>query len=100
MTSVEHAGPGHWNAEFVRVTDGSSRPKTGPRRMADEIAALRRQRLTGKHVASQTCVSAATATRVLKGRAVAAEPQRTHRLVQGRPSAPGCRSFVPKRMKP
>ncbi|AWI59588.1 transposase InsO family protein [Sinorhizobium fredii] len=52
------------------MADRSSRPRTSPRRtvanVADEIAALRRQRLTGKHIARQTGVSAATVSRVLK----------------------------------
>jgi len=50
-------------------TDRSSRPKTSPRRtkaaVADTIAALRRQRLTGKHIAKATGVSEATVSRVL-----------------------------------
>jgi transposase InsO family protein len=52
------------------MLDRSSRPKTSPRRtqaaVAGEIALLRRQRLTGKHIARQTGVSAATVSRVLK----------------------------------
>ena len=51
------------------MADRSSRPKTSPRRteaaVADAIAALRRQRLTGKHIALETGVSAATVSRVL-----------------------------------
>ena len=51
------------------MTDRSSRPKTSPRRtkaaVADTIAALRRQRLTGKHIAKATGVSEATVSRVL-----------------------------------
>ena len=51
------------------MIDRSSRPKTSPKRtetaVADVIAALRRQRLTGKHIAMQTGVSEATVSRVL-----------------------------------
>jgi len=51
------------------MADRSSRPKTSPRRtkaaVADTIAALRRQRLTGKHIAKATGVSEATVSRVL-----------------------------------
>jgi transposase InsO family protein len=51
------------------MADRSSRPKTSPRRteatVADAIAALRRQRLTGKHIAMATGVSEATVSRVL-----------------------------------
>jgi transposase InsO family protein len=52
------------------MADRSSRPKTSPRRtvaaVADAIATLRRQRLTAKHIARRTAVSAATVSRVLK----------------------------------
>lgn len=52
------------------MADRSSRPKRSPRQtaaaIADEIATLRRQRLTGKHIARLTGVSAATVSRVLK----------------------------------
>jgi transposase InsO family protein len=52
------------------MADCSSRPKRSPRQtaatIADEIATLRRQRLTGKHIAKRTGVSAATVSRVLK----------------------------------
>ena len=51
------------------MADRSSRPKTSPRRteatVADAIASLRRQRLTGKHIAMTTGVSEATVSRVL-----------------------------------
>jgi transposase InsO family protein len=51
------------------MSDRSSRPKTSPRRteaaVAVAIAALRRQRLTGKHIALETGVSEATVSRVL-----------------------------------
>ncbi|RWB88042.1 IS481 family transposase [Mesorhizobium sp.] len=51
------------------MLDRSSRPKTSPKRteaaVTDAIAALRRQRLTGKHIAMQTGVSEATVSRVL-----------------------------------
>ena len=65
-----------WVARFLAdgpagMADRSSRPRTSPRRtaakvVADEIAVLRRQRLTGKHIARQTGVSVATVSRVLK----------------------------------
>ena len=52
------------------MADRSSRPRTSPgqttARVADEIAALRRRRLPGRHIARQTGVSAATVSRVLK----------------------------------
>lgn len=53
----------------VGMIDRSSRPKTSPKRteaaVADAIVALRRQRLTGKHIALATGVSEATVSRVL-----------------------------------
>lgn len=52
------------------MADRSSRQKRSPKQtaatIADEIATLRRQRLTGKHIAKQTGVSAATVRRVLR----------------------------------
>jgi transposase InsO family protein len=52
------------------MADRSSRPQRSPKRtaatIADEIAMLRRQRLTGKHIARLTGVSPATVSRVLK----------------------------------
>jgi len=52
------------------MADRSSRPKTCPKRttdpVTDAIVALRRQRLTGKHIASETGVSPATVSRTLK----------------------------------
>ena len=52
------------------MADRSSRPKNSPRQIDvivdDRIAALRRQRLTGKHIAMETGVSPATVSRVLK----------------------------------
>src|SRR5262245_45330786 len=46
------------------MVDRSSRPKTSPKRteatVADAIVALRRQRLTGKHIAREIGVSEAT----------------------------------------
>jgi transposase InsO family protein len=52
------------------MTDRSSRPKTIPRQtdqtLAERIIALRRQRLTGRHIAMETGVSPATVSRVLK----------------------------------
>lgn len=52
------------------MADRSSRPRTSPRQtgqaLSERIAALRRQRLTGKHIAMETGVSAATVSRVLK----------------------------------
>jgi transposase InsO family protein len=51
------------------MIDRSSRPKTSPKQtkaaVVDAIAALRRQRLTGKHIAMQTGVCEATVSRVL-----------------------------------
>jgi transposase InsO family protein len=52
------------------MKDRSSRPLMSPRRtdtrVAEMITRLRRQRLTGKHIAQQTGVSPATVSRVLK----------------------------------
>ena len=52
------------------MVDRSSRPRRSPnateRAVADRIVALRRQRLTGKHIASLAAVSPATVSRVLK----------------------------------
>lgn len=52
------------------MNDRSSRPNASPRRtgaaVAEWIGALRRQRFTGKHIAQETGVSAATVSRVLK----------------------------------
>ncbi|MDF0700699.1 IS481 family transposase, partial [Rhizobium sp. MC63] len=88
-----------WTARFLAdgaagMADRSSRPRTSPRRtaanIAGEIAVLRRQRLTGKHIAKQTGVSAATVSRVLKRAGLSrlkdiepAEPVR--RYERGRP---------------
>src|SRR5215475_14515193 len=51
------------------MADRSSRPRRSPkateRAVADRIVALRRQRLTGKHIASVVAVSSATVSRVL-----------------------------------
>ena len=51
------------------MVDRSSRPRRSPnatgRAAADRIVALRRQRLTGKHIASVVAVSPATVSRVL-----------------------------------
>jgi transposase len=51
------------------MVNRSSRPKRSPhateRAVADRIVALRRQRLTGKHIASVVAVSPATVSRVL-----------------------------------
>jgi transposase InsO family protein len=51
------------------MVDRSSRPRRSPhateRAVADRIVALRRQRLTGKHIASVVAVSPATVSRVL-----------------------------------
>jgi transposase InsO family protein len=51
------------------MVDRSSRPRRSPnateRAVADRIVALRRQRLTGKHIASLAAVSPATVSRVL-----------------------------------
>ncbi|RWN24974.1 MAG: hypothetical protein EOR95_30150 [Mesorhizobium sp.] len=50
------------------MIDRSSRPKTSPKQteaaVADAIVALRRQHLTGKHIAMQAGVSEATVSRV------------------------------------
>ena len=52
------------------MVDRSSRPRSSPRRtaaeVAEQIAALRRQRFTGQHIARETGVSTATVSRVLK----------------------------------
>lgn len=52
------------------MMDRSSRPRVMPRQtdqaVAERIIALRRQRLTGKHIAMETGVCAATVSRVLK----------------------------------
>ncbi|TAY77378.1 IS481 family transposase, partial [Rhizobium ruizarguesonis] len=52
------------------MADRSSRPKISPRQtgqsLAERIVALRRQRLTGKHIAMETGVSPATVSRVLR----------------------------------
>ncbi len=52
------------------MVDRSSRPIVIPglteQAIAERIVALRRQRLTGKHIASETGVSPATVSRVLK----------------------------------
>jgi transposase InsO family protein len=63
-----------WVARFqaegsAGMADRSSRPRTSPKRtaaaVAEAIAALRRQRLTGEHIAKLTGVSPATVSRVL-----------------------------------
>ncbi|MBB4951959.1 transposase-like protein, partial [Agrobacterium vitis] len=52
------------------MVDRSSRPQRSPcqtdQALADRIITLRRQRLTGKHIAMETGVSPATVSRVLK----------------------------------
>ena len=64
-----------WVARFrcagcAGMADRSSRPKRSPNQtaatIADAIAMLRRRRLTGKHIAIETGVSAATVSRVLR----------------------------------
>lgn len=54
----------------VGMVDRSSRPKTSPRQLATDvcarIAALRRERLTARHIACETKVSPASVSRVLK----------------------------------
>jgi transposase InsO family protein len=64
-----------WVGRFQRegvagLADRSSRPQRlrqpTPRRIAEQIEALRRQRFTGKHIARETGVSAATVSRVLR----------------------------------
>jgi hypothetical protein len=51
------------------MADRSSRPRHSPnatgQAKADRIVALRRQRFTGKHIASMVAVSPATVSRVL-----------------------------------
>jgi transposase InsO family protein len=60
----------HKTGGRAAMADRSSRPKGIPKQidqaLADRIIALRRQRLTGKHIAMQTGVSPATVSRVLK----------------------------------
>ncbi len=52
------------------MMDRSSRPQTSPRQtdqaLVERIIGLRRQRLTGRHIAMETGVSPATVSRVLK----------------------------------
>ena len=52
------------------MADRPSRPKNSPRQtdavLCERIVALRRQRLTGRHIAMETGVSPATVSRVLK----------------------------------
>ena len=64
-----------WIARFKTagregMMDRSSRPRISPWQtdgtLAERIAALRRQRLTGKHIAMETGVAPATVSRVLK----------------------------------
>ncbi|WP_275782838.1 IS481 family transposase [Pararhizobium gei] len=64
-----------WVARFKTagrdgMADRSSRPRSSPRQtggaLVERIADLRRQRLTGKHIAMETGVSPATVSRVLK----------------------------------
>ncbi len=64
-----------WVARFrvegrAGMMDRSSRPRTSPRQtdgaLAERIVGLRRQRLTGRHIAMETGVSPATVSRVLK----------------------------------
>src|SRR5690606_31127807 len=64
------------------MTDRSSRPRHSPNRtgqaMVERVVALRRQRFTGKYIASMVAVSPATVSRVLgAGRTVAVEGPRT-----------------------
>lgn len=60
----------HKSGGHVAMMDRTSRPKVSPRRidqaLAERIIALRRKRLTGKHIAMETGVSPATVSRVLK----------------------------------
>ena len=55
---------------FAGLYDRSSRPKNvyqpTPQHVKDEIIALRRQRLTGKHIAAHMNVSRASVSRILK----------------------------------
>lgn len=60
----------HKTGGRAAMMDRSSRPKVIPRQIAQALAewiiALRRKRLTGKHIAMETGVSPATVSRVLK----------------------------------
>jgi len=57
-------------AGHAAMMDRSSRPKIVPRQidqaLAERIIALRRERLTGKHIAMETGVCPATVSRVLR----------------------------------
>ncbi|ABY37626.1 transposase for insertion sequence element IS6501 [Brucella suis ATCC 23445] len=64
-----------WTERFrisgrAAMTDRSSRPTRSPRQMGQDIVErilhLRRQRLTGKHIAMETGVSPATVSRILR----------------------------------
>ena len=52
------------------MSDLSSRPQRSPRRtpvmIVDQVIALRRQRLTGRHIAHETGLSSATVSRILR----------------------------------
>ncbi|MDP2122732.1 MAG: IS481 family transposase [Hoeflea sp.] len=60
----------HKSGGRAAMMDRTSRPEVSPRRidqaLAEQIIALRRKRLTGKHIAMETGVSPATVSRVLK----------------------------------
>lgn len=60
----------HKSGGRAAMMDRTSRPEVSPRRidqaLAERIIALRRKRLTGKHIAMETGVSPATVSRVLK----------------------------------
>lgn len=75
------------------MLDRSSRPHGIPRKtgqaLTEHIIALRRQRLTGRHVAIQTGVSPATVSRILKR-------ARLSRLKDLEPAAPIVRYEYPK----
>jgi transposase InsO family protein len=63
---VERFRAGGRDAMLDRTSRPHSIPKQTNQALAERIIALRRQRLTGKHIAIQTGVSPATVSRVLK----------------------------------
>lgn len=73
--AVSHKVVSRWVSRFrqggrAAMADRSSRPKSSPQQtdthLCERIATLRRQRLTGRHIAMETGVSPATVSRVLK----------------------------------
>jgi len=61
--SLQSRGPGRARGSFVTAQASVS---AGRAAIAGRVIVLRRQRLTGKHIAKITAVSAATVSRVLK----------------------------------